>query len=86
MRLRLQKQIAQLVGGVRAVKVLSADGNVEADREAGEVLGAVGIAQIDKLVEFQPQTFCDLQRILQRHPVCAAVGEIGIQVLIHPSG
>ena len=86
MRLRLQKQIAQLVGGVRAVKVLSADGNVEADREAGEVLGAVGIAQIDKLVEFQPQTFRDLQRVLQRHSARAAAGEIGIQVLIHPSG
>ena len=86
MRLRLQEQIAQLVRGVRAVELLSADGNVEADREAGEVLGAVGIAQIHKLVELQPQAFRDLQRVLQRHPMCAAVGKIGIQVLIHPSG
>ena len=86
MRLRLQEQIAQLVRGVRAIELLSADGNVEADREAGEVLGAVGIAQIHKLVELQPQAFRDLQRVLQRHPMCAAVGKIGIQVLIHPSG
>ena len=85
-RLRPQKQIAQLVGGVRAVELLSADGNVEADREAGEVLGAVGIAQIHKLVELQPQAFRDLQRVLQRHAARAAVGEIRIQILIHPPG
>ena len=85
MRLRLQEQIAQLVRGVRAVELLSADGNVEADREAGKIARAARVAQIDDLVEFEPQTLCDLQCVSVRHAAGAAEPVIRVQILIHPS-
>ena len=86
MRLRLQKQITQGVGGVAAVGVLAADGHVEADGEAGKVAGAVGIAQVDHLIELQPQAFGQFQRLGKRHARFHAALKVGEEILIHAPG
>ena len=85
-RLRPQKQVAQLVRRVAAVVLLAANGNVEADREAGKIARAAGVAQINDLVELKPQALCDLQRVTVRHAAGAAEPVVRIQILIHPSG
>ena len=84
-RLRPQEQITQLVRRVAAVILLAADGDIEADREAGKIARAARVAQIDDLVEFEPQTLCDLQCVAVRHAADAAEPVIRVQILIHPS-
>ena len=84
--LGLKEQITQVVGGVLPVLGLAAQGHVEADGEAGKIPGAVGVAQVDQLVEFQPQALGELQGIRQRHARFPAVLIVGVKVLVHPAG
>ena len=68
MRLRTEEEEGELVGGILAPLVQAAEGDVEADGESREVLRAVGVAQVDDLVELEPEGLDDLQRprVVQR--------------------
>ena len=86
MGLGLEEQVAQFIGRVGTVFFLPADGHIEADGEAGEVFGAVGVAEVDQLVEFEPEALGDLKGILQCHAGLAAGFIVWVEILIHPSG
>jgi hypothetical protein len=54
--------------GERAVVpllVLAAEGDVEADGEPGEEGGAVRVAEVDDLVELEPEGLDQLQRLAE---------------------
>jgi hypothetical protein len=58
-----QTHVGEQVGGVAAVGQLPAQGNVEADGEAGKVAGAAAGAQQHDLVELEPQRFEQFLRL-----------------------
>ncbi len=85
--LRLEEQQRQVIVGVVALFVHTANRDIEPDGEPREVLRRVLVAQIDDLVEFQPQRLEDLQGFLFREPALPDVFFIiRPEVLVHAPG
>ncbi len=85
--LRLEEQQRQVIVGVVALFVHAANRDIEPDGEPREVLRRVLVAQIDDLVEFQPQRLEDLQSFLFREPALPDVFFIiRPEVLVHAPG
>ena len=86
MLLGFQKQEGQVVDKIISLLILAAGDDVEADGKTREEFGAVGISQVDDLVEFQPQALDDLKRffLIQRPGLNISI-IIRLQVTVHPA-
>ena len=84
--LRLQEQHRQFVVGIIAVRIHTADGDIESDRESCEILCAVAVAQIDDLVELQPEAFRQFQCLCFIHQAAFEIFPVVFdQIAVHAS-
>ena len=82
-----EKKEGELVRCIPARVVLATQGNIEANRESCKILRAVRVAQVDNLVELEPQRGYQLQGAWQVQGAGVHVRpEEPVQVLVHSAG